>query len=313
MNVSIIICAYNEEDNISRCIDSVRAQTNSDWELWVIDDGSTDNTAKIVEQYKENDERIHLYSQENQGLSSARKSGIKCATGEYLTFIDADDYVGELYLEHLLEGQKLYPDVNCIIGGYKSTKAYSHPHSKNFCVYTTLLAIQHESHFYMIWSKLWKTSFMKEYVDLIPENLNFSEDDVTMYLLYPHLINIAFVPYTDYYYIRQANRMSTKVVPIDEDLHIYNLVISALQHPFWDNSIKGKLLQSNALLWAIGRIIQNSTNQQTTKEYIKQLPTLKMPKISDFRAYKAGQFFFHLLFSLKCYSLLLYLLRKRLN
>ena len=52
MNVSIIICAYNEEEKISRSIDSVRAQTHSDWELWIIDDGSTDNTAKIVEQYK---------------------------------------------------------------------------------------------------------------------------------------------------------------------------------------------------------------------------------------------------------------------
>ena len=221
--------------------------------------------------------------------------------------------MGEQYLEHLLEGQKLYPDVNCIIGGYKSTKAYSNPHSKNFRVYTTLLAIQHESHFYMIWSKLWKTSFMKKYVDLIPEKLNFSEDDITMYLLYPHLIKIAFIPYSDYYYIHQANRMSTKVVPIDEVLHIYNLVISALQHPFWDNSIKGKLLQSNALLWVITRIIQSTTNLQTQKQCIKQLPTLRLPQISQISAYKAGVFFSLLLFKLKCYSLLLYLLRKRLN
>ena len=96
MKISIIICAYNEEEKISRCIDSVRTQTYSNWELWVVDDGSTDNTAEIVKKYEATDERIHLYSQENQGLSSARKSGIRCATGEYLTFIDADDYVGEL-------------------------------------------------------------------------------------------------------------------------------------------------------------------------------------------------------------------------
>lgn len=118
MTTSVIICAYNEEENISRCIDNVIAQTYSNWELWIIDDGSTDNTAKIVEQYKENDERIHLYSQENQGLSSARKSGIRCATGEYLTFIDADNYVGELYLEHLLEGIHRFPEVECVHGGY---------------------------------------------------------------------------------------------------------------------------------------------------------------------------------------------------
>lgn len=311
MKVSITICAYNEEEKLPRCIDSVIAQTYNNWELWVIDDGSTDNTAKIVHQYAEQDQRIHLHSQENQGLSSARKAGIECAQGEYLTFIDADDYVGEQYLEHLLEGQKLYPDVNCIVGGFKSTKAYSNPHSKNFCVYPTLLAIQHESHFYMLCCKLWKTSFMKKYVDIIPKGLNFAEDDITTYLLYPHLINIAFVPYADYYYICQTNRMSTKVVPIDEVLHIYNLVISALQHPFWDNSIKGKLLQSNALLWVITRIIQSSTNLQTQKQYIKQLPTLRLPQISQISAYKSGVFFSLLLFKLKCYSLLLYILRKK--
>ena len=313
MKVSIIICAYNEEEKIARCIDSVRAQTHSDWELWVIDDGSTDNTAEIVKKYEATDGRIHLYSQENQGPSSARKSGIKCATGEYLTCIDADDYVGEQYLEHLLEGQKLYPDVNCIIGGYKSTRAYSHPHSKDFCILPTLLAIEHPSHFYMIWAKLWKTSFMKEYVDLFPKNMNFSEDDVAMYLLYPHLINIAFVPYTDYYYIRQANRLSTQIISPNTAIQIYSLTIPALQHPFWENSIKGQLLQSNTLLAAITRIIQGSTNLKTAKEYIKQLPTLKMPKISYIKDYKLGVFFSHLLFSLKCYSLLIYLHRKVFN
>ena len=313
MTTSIIICAYNEEEKIARCIESVRAQTHSDWELWIIDDGSTDNTAEIVKKYEATDGRIHLYSQENQGLSSARKSGIRCATGEYLTFIDADDYVGEQYLEHLLEGQKLYPDANCIIGGYKPTKTHSHPQSKDFCIFPTFLAMQHPSHFYMIWSRLWKTSFMKEYGDLIPENLNLSEDEVTMYLLYPHLINIAFVPYTDYYYICQSNRMSTKVVRPEEFLRVYNLIIPALQHPFWNNSINGHLRLSNKLLEAITKIIQSSTNLKTAKEYIKQLPTLKMPKISYIKDYKLGVFFSHLLFSLKCYSLLIYLHRKELN
>ena len=66
MTTSIIICAYNEEENISRCIDSVIAQTYSNWELWSVNDGSTDGTSHIVQQYVEQDQRIHLYSQENQ-------------------------------------------------------------------------------------------------------------------------------------------------------------------------------------------------------------------------------------------------------
>jgi len=114
MTISIIICVYNEEEKISRCIDSVRTQTYSNWELWIIDDGSTDGTAEIVKKYEATDERIHLHSQENQGIALARKTGIICATGEYLTFIDADDYVGELYLEHFLEVLRFYPEAECI-------------------------------------------------------------------------------------------------------------------------------------------------------------------------------------------------------
>lgn len=313
MKISIIICAYNEEKNISKCIDSVRAQTHSDWELWIIDDGSTDNTAKIVEQYKENDQRIHLYSQENQGLSSARKSGIRCATGEYLTFIDADDYVGKQYIEHLLEGQRLYPDVDCIIGGYKYTETNSQPHSEDFCISPTFLATEHSRHFYMLWAKFWKTSFMKQYVDLIPNGVNYMEDYITSYLLYPHINSIAFVPYTDYYYIWQANRMTREVFPPDEILHVHTLAIHALQHPFWDNTVKGKRMQSHSLVMAITQIIQGSTGLQTQKKYIKQLPVLKMPKISYIRDYKVGVLVCQLLFRLRCYSLLLYLLRKVLK
>ena len=313
MKVSIVICAYNEEEKLPRCIDSVIAQTFSNWELWVINDGSTDSTAKLVQQYAEQDHRIHLHSQENQGLSSARKSGIRCAQGEYLTFIDADDYVGEQYLEHLLEGQTLYPNVDCIIGGYRYSETNSQPPSDDFCISSTFLATEHPRHFLMLWSKLWKTSFMKQYVDLIPNGLNYMEDYTTSYLLYPHINNIAFVPYTDYYYICQTNRMSTKVVPPDEILRIYNLVIPALQHPFWDNSTKGKRMQSHSLVMAIAQIIKGTTSHQAQKEYIKQLPTLKMPKISYIKDYKLGVLFCQLLFRLKCYSLLLYLLRKVLN
>ena len=118
MTISIIICVYNEEEKISRCIDSVRTQTYSNWELWIIDDGSTDGTAEIVKKYEATDERIHLYSQENQGISLARKTGIICATGEFLTFIDADDYVEDLYLEHFLEVLRAYPKAECIQGGH---------------------------------------------------------------------------------------------------------------------------------------------------------------------------------------------------
>ena len=103
MTISIIICVYNEEEKISRCIDSVRTQTYSNWELWIIDDGSTDGTAEIVKKYEATDERIHLHSQENQGIALARKTGIICATGEYLTYIDADEYLVSILKQNVFK------------------------------------------------------------------------------------------------------------------------------------------------------------------------------------------------------------------
>lgn len=90
--ISIIIPAYNCEGTIEKCILSVINQGFFDWELILIDDGSTDNTREICEHYADS-VKIFLYSQQNSGVSSARNYGIKKATGEYLVFVDSDDFL----------------------------------------------------------------------------------------------------------------------------------------------------------------------------------------------------------------------------
>ena len=90
--ISIVMAAYNEESNIARALDSIVSQTFSDWELIVIDDGSTDATADIVRRYAENDSRIDLYSNDiNMALSASLNKGIGLARGELIARADADD------------------------------------------------------------------------------------------------------------------------------------------------------------------------------------------------------------------------------
>ncbi len=91
MKVSIIVPAYNAEATIARCIDSILAQTLSDFELIIIDDGSNDRTEEICTSYC--DDRIRYFKKENGGVSTARNMGISVANGEYVGFVDADDYV----------------------------------------------------------------------------------------------------------------------------------------------------------------------------------------------------------------------------
>ena len=91
--ISIIVPVYNVEKYICRCIDSILAQTYKDFELILVDDGSTDSSGKICDDYKERDKRIKVIHKENGGLSSARNVGIDVAEGDYIGFIDSDDYI----------------------------------------------------------------------------------------------------------------------------------------------------------------------------------------------------------------------------
>lgn len=91
--VSIIIPVYNSEENIRRCIDSCIKQTYKNLEIVCINDGSTDNSLKIIKEYKKKDSRINIINQKNMGVSVARNNGIKSCDGEYITFLDSDDYL----------------------------------------------------------------------------------------------------------------------------------------------------------------------------------------------------------------------------
>lgn len=99
--ITVIIPVYNVSDYISRTINSVLCQTYKDWELILVDDGSTDDSGDICEAYSATDERIKVIHQKNGGVSSARNMGIELSSGKYIAFIDGDDYISEYYLETL--------------------------------------------------------------------------------------------------------------------------------------------------------------------------------------------------------------------
>ena len=116
--ISVIVPIYKVEKYLHRCIDSVLAQTFTDFELILVDDGSPDNCGKICDEYAEKDERIHVIHKENGGLSSARNAGLDIATGDYIVFIDSDDYVENCLLQLVAEKLIQSPEALVSYGFY---------------------------------------------------------------------------------------------------------------------------------------------------------------------------------------------------
>ncbi|WP_303840096.1 glycosyltransferase [Selenomonas ruminantium] len=99
--ISVIIPVYNVEDYLRECLDSVVGQTYKNLEIIVVDDGSTDSSGQICDEYANKDERIKVIHKENGGLSDARNAGLDICTGEYIGFVDSDDYIKSIMYERM--------------------------------------------------------------------------------------------------------------------------------------------------------------------------------------------------------------------
>ena len=101
--ISIIVPVYNTEKYLHKCLDSILAQSYTEWEAILIDDGSTDNSGNICDKYSDKDKRFRVIHQSNAGVSSARNTALNLANGSFVTFIDSDDYVSNNYIDLLLK------------------------------------------------------------------------------------------------------------------------------------------------------------------------------------------------------------------
>lgn len=111
---TVVMPVYNVEKYLRKCLDSVSTQTYENFECIMIDDGSTDNSGKICDEYANSDSRFRVIHQENQGLSAARNKGIDEAKGKYLIFVDSDDWIGKDFLKNSVEVFESEPNTDII-------------------------------------------------------------------------------------------------------------------------------------------------------------------------------------------------------
>ena len=224
--ISIIVPVYNAENYLRRCIDSILEQTYTNFELLLINDGSTDGSAKILEEVKESDSRIRVVHKKNEGVSATRNLGLKLVTGDYITFIDSDDFVDKLYLEVLYKSLT-ENDADIASGNFASFNE----ERQTFLFFTT-----EETYFEKVYSpqewldqennprhNLFLTVIFtpfKLYKRELWEDIEYPvgrvrEDDAIIHKLYLRCQRISFVNSAIYFYSQHEESLSKTVMQKD--------------------------------------------------------------------------------------------------
>lgn len=246
--ISIIIPVYNVEKYLSKCLSSVINQTYKNLEIICVNDGSTDSSLKILEEFATNDNRIKILNKENGGLSRARNCGLSNATGDYCYFVDSDDWIELDTIEKLLSKMLSY-NVDCVVHNVrviaeeKSLEETSTDFQNWFLFmgksnncYKTPLNIRKEI-IPVAWNKLYKMEIIIKYNCRFPDGL-INEDEAFLWEYFIHCKNYYFLNEQLYNYLKRTNSimgMKDSSIKILDILHIQKRIYNSIEK---DNKIK---------------------------------------------------------------------------
>ena len=242
--ISIIVPVYNAERYLSRCIESILAQTYTEFELLLIDDGSKDDSGEICDEYAKKDSRIQVIHKENGGVSSARNAGIDKAKGDWVAFVDADDYIESCYI------QNLYSHVFCerqlILTGYDSKFKICRFEEisltdDNFVKYLIdNKAILHSQP----WAKLFNLNVIKQSEIYFPLDIHLGEDAIFNLRYYSVVDMVTFAKDVDYHYeVGNEKSLIRRINSFDSEWNAYviwkdRLLGLLTRFPLYENPVK---------------------------------------------------------------------------
>lgn len=208
--VNVIIPVYNAGKYITQCIESLLNQTLQECEFIFINDGSTDNSREVIERYKKLDNRITLINQENQGVSIARNMGLRLATGEYVGFVDADDYIEKEMYEVLYNSAKqencdvVISNLHGEMEGHSLIIKYPFPIDivlkKEYIDQELLPYFLKEDHLNTAVNKIYKNNVIKENNVKFPEKIALGEDGMFNIEFFSNASSMKYINYVGYHY-----------------------------------------------------------------------------------------------------------------
>lgn len=288
--ISIIVPVYNTEKYLHRCIDSILAQTYTDFELLLIDDGSKDNSGKICDEYAQKDARVRVFHKENGGVSSARNLGLDQAKGEWITFVDSDDWVNTCYLKNL---QSHISDTTDLVFSYSTIIKKSYEEFRECfparsisskCIEVAF--IENELHGRTSpWSKLYRTEVVRK------ENLHFCEE---MYIgedlvfLYSFILHCRYIVFTEdadyYYYFEISDSLTKRINSLDSELFGLNKIRQVIRELCDKFNIKSTKALSN-IDWILGYYVRRVLNSLYHNKGIPFAKRIETIKAIDFSSY----------------------------
>ena len=284
--ISVIVPIYGVEKYLEQCLDSILNQTYRQLEIILIDDGSPDRCGEICDRYASQDSRIQVIHQSNQGLSAARNAGMDMATGEYISFIDSDDYIAPHFYEKLLAGFKEHPEAKVTacrvfknedgeISPLNSKWDHQYPtiYSSRWCQDAIL-----GKTYVNVWNKLYQAELLKE---IRFREGRIVEDVLFMYDFLPICISqqalLLLLPdYLYYYRIRQGSicRCSTPILP--ESIRCRKEIAESSRKEYPDFSRAVNRMVNREIIFFNGQLEQNKEwNRKYAHNFrplLKQIP-----------------------------------------
>lgn len=295
-SISIIVPVYRAEKVLHYCIDSILNQKFTDFELILVDDGSPDSSGKICDEYAEKDMRVRVIHKQNGGVSSARNIGIEAARGEYICFVDSDDYLESNYLKELIETKRKYPDFDNIWCGFYTVRDYYKnkketvvaEKDKNYSFYNLsgIMDLCEKWFVQMPWNKLYKTKTIVENSIVFPPELSLGEDYI-FNLRYLGCTNgkIVVINKSLYDYLRDGKEsLDNKYYP--NLLDIYRRLNSETEKyaQKWKLSEEQISKMYNSFFFRLETVLRNTFNENNKSSLRTKLKyNNRILKSSDFR------------------------------
>ncbi len=307
MEISIIVPVYNVEDKLERCINSILSQTFQDFELLLIDDGSTDNSPKICDEFAEKDQRVKAFHINDIGVSATRNLGLDKAKGKYIGFVDSDDYISDDYFYNLYTAaEKESAEITMcgfalICGSKQGVMLHGFDNSAVLCgeqvkskLYKNIIE-NNTIGYFSLWNKLFLREFIEKNKLRLNEQMSFGEDMCFVLDCIKYCNKMCFINTTGYFYEQSAEGLFSRYRKsmLRDALYCYEKTINDIGDY---NVVDTEYIQLTIKYWGyvlrhLQGVIKNEKNKrkelltvlknETVQEILKKIASLDVNFIKE--------------------------------